>query len=268
MNETVRRRLVAEHERVNAGLSRGLDLGTGLRAAMLPARYADLADDLGTVLDLEAGLAAITGERGALTGIVAVIAAALDAPLAARLATRADLGEVMKLLDEVNTAWALTVAEGGLPAGVAEDLHHAVERAAALSLVVAEVFRRQGADLAAASADWLADVVARAARLAAGLAGAGAGEIARVTAAWPLHLAGAGVGFEGHLLATVAEGLDDFTDTDLAAAGLGDVPLTGIRWSSRTRWPAHWPERVEAMSVRLGEDLFEIRAGTQSRVAT
>ncbi|GIG63789.1 hypothetical protein [Phytomonospora endophytica] len=191
-----------------------------------------------------------------LASVVAVIAAALDAPLPLRLAVRCDLAEVMALLDEANTIWAVTDDWNA----TAPQLRHAVGRAAALARVVAELFRRQAADTAAA--DWLAEALALASRLAA----------ATTTrpAVWPLHLAGDAfdIRFEGHLLATVAAGLHDFTGADLSAAELGDVPLAGIRWSPATRWPDGWAGHVEALSVEREPGRYEIRAGASVRVPT
>ncbi|HEY1175721.1 MAG TPA: hypothetical protein VGF17_06160, partial [Phytomonospora sp.] len=86
----------------------------------------------------------------------------------------------------------------------------------------------------------------------------------------PLHLAGDAfdVRFEGHLMATVADGLHDFTGADLSAADLDDVPLTGIRWSPATRWPAGWAGHVAERSAEREPGVYVIRAGSRVRVAT
>lgn len=195
-----------------------------------------------------------------LTNVIAVIAAALDAPLPLRLAVRCDLAEVMKLLDEANTIHALAREISGDHADLTDRLRHTVDRAAALARIVAELFRRKGG---ADAADWLADALALASRIAAEPGGPD-------TPAWPLHLAGPAfdVRFEGHLLATVADGLHDFTGADLSAVDLDGVPLTGVRWSATTRWPEGWAERVTVRSDvhRPGE--FVVGAGSRVKVHT
>lgn len=190
-----------------------------------------------------------------LTNVIAVIAAALDAPLPLRLAVRCDLAEVMKLLDEANTLHALSG-----DADLTDELRHAVDRAAALARVVAELFRRKGGTDAA---DWLADALALASRIAAEPGRPG-------TAAWPLHLAGPAfdVRFEGHLLATVADGLHDFAGADLSSVDLDGFSLTGVRWSPETRWPEGWAEHVAAHSVPRGSGEFVVRAGSRVKVHT
>jgi len=192
-----------------------------------------------------------------LTNVIAVIAAALGAPLPLRLAVRCDLAEVMKLLDEANTVRSLACETR---ADLTAQLRHAVDRAAALARIVAELFRREGD---ADAADWLADALALASRIAAEPVGPD-------TPAWPLHLAGPAfdVRFEGHLLATVADGLHDFTGADLSSVDLDGVPLAGVRWSAATRWPEGWAERVAAHSVARGPGEFAVRAGSRVKVHT
>ncbi|HXV94829.1 MAG TPA: hypothetical protein VD813_16105 [Pseudonocardia sp.] len=54
---------------------------------------------------------------------------------------------------------------------------------------------------------------------------------------------------------------DDFTDADLGAVSLTGVRLDGIRWSSATRWPIGWEDRIRAASVEVGPGVFEVTDG-------
>ena len=56
----------------------------------------------------------------------------------------------------------------------------------------------------------------------------------------------------------LAAALSDVTDADLSEADLSGVPLEGVRWSSRTRWPANLVEDVRERSERIGPDLWLI----------
>jgi len=51
---------------------------------------------------------------------------------------------------------------------------------------------------------------------------------------------------------------DDFIGADLRSASLDGVSLEGIRWSTATRWPADWEERIRAGSFELEPGVFEI----------
>lgn len=51
----------------------------------------------------------------------------------------------------------------------------------------------------------------------------------------------------------------DFTDADLSATDLTGLNLEGVRWSSRTRWPADWKDLIAEHSEGLGPDLYEVR---------
>ncbi|MCR6490842.1 hypothetical protein M8542_49485 [Amycolatopsis sp. OK19-0408] len=64
----------------------------------------------------------------------------------------------------------------------------------------------------------------------------------------------------GSLLATLA----DVTGEDLSQADLTDIDLDGVRWSSRTRWPAGWEDRIRRTSVEIAPDLYEIHSGTHT----
>lgn len=54
----------------------------------------------------------------------------------------------------------------------------------------------------------------------------------------------------------------DFTEADLRAVDLTGLPLAGVRWSVvATRWPPDWQVWIEAHSMEIAPDLFEIRDG-------
>ena len=57
----------------------------------------------------------------------------------------------------------------------------------------------------------------------------------------------------------------DFAGADLTDAELGGFSLVGVRWSATTRWPPGWRERIERSSVRIHDDLWEIRDGPSVR---
>jgi hypothetical protein len=52
----------------------------------------------------------------------------------------------------------------------------------------------------------------------------------------------------------------DFTNVDLRDSYPRMADLAGIRWSQSTRWPTGWQERVERVSVPVGDGIFEIHA--------
>ncbi|WP_147403905.1 hypothetical protein [Nocardia panacis] len=52
--------------------------------------------------------------------------------------------------------------------------------------------------------------------------------------------------------------LSDVRGVDLREAELEDTDLDGVRWSTATRWPTGWHERIVAISVPLGSGEFEI----------
>lgn len=63
-------------------------------------------------------------------------------------------------------------------------------------------------------------------------------------------------------LLTVLENVAvDFTHADLRAVSLVGVPLEGIRWSSATRWPPDWEEKIRAESIETDDGTFVIRGG-------
>ncbi|MGV9336505.1 hypothetical protein [Nocardia sp. NPDC003726] len=59
--------------------------------------------------------------------------------------------------------------------------------------------------------------------------------------------------------------LNDFIDADFRDVDLRGVSLDGVRWSAETtRWPDNWREQIERDSVPVGDDVFEIRYGTNT----
>lgn len=62
---------------------------------------------------------------------------------------------------------------------------------------------------------------------------------------------------------------DDFIDVDVRAARLPDrADLTGVRWSSGTRWPPGWEMRVRATSQEIAPGIFEVVNRGQRRSST
>ncbi|PPJ05433.1 hypothetical protein C5E51_23360 [Nocardia nova] len=60
--------------------------------------------------------------------------------------------------------------------------------------------------------------------------------------------------------------LNDFTNADLRNVNLAGMPLDGVRWSeAATQWPADWREEIERDSIPVGEGIFEIHNGTNTR---
>ncbi|GAB3902134.1 hypothetical protein GCM10029964_092030 [Kibdelosporangium lantanae] len=54
--------------------------------------------------------------------------------------------------------------------------------------------------------------------------------------------------------------LADATDADLTHTNLTGVPLDGVVWSSRTRWPHHMESDIRRRSAPIGPDLYRIGA--------
>lgn len=59
-------------------------------------------------------------------------------------------------------------------------------------------------------------------------------------------------------LERIDEVLSDVRGADLREANLQNVDLDGLRWSTDTRWPLGWRERIVHMSVPCGPGEFEI----------
>lgn len=55
--------------------------------------------------------------------------------------------------------------------------------------------------------------------------------------------------------------VSDVVGADLRNDDLTGIPLEGVRWSSTTRWPPAWRDRVRHRSVRIGPDLWEVDRG-------
>jgi hypothetical protein len=68
-----------------------------------------------------------------------------------------------------------------------------------------------------------------------------------------------------HSAASLAQNLDDarndFADADLSRADLNDVSMTGVRWTTTTRWPEDWVDRVVLDSQEIAPGVFEIGPG-------
>jgi uncharacterized protein YjbI with pentapeptide repeats len=63
----------------------------------------------------------------------------------------------------------------------------------------------------------------------------------------------------------IQNAVTDFTNTDLRAVDLSGVALEGVRWSRHTtQWPEEWRSYIEANSVPVGLDLYEIRPGAST----
>jgi hypothetical protein len=57
--------------------------------------------------------------------------------------------------------------------------------------------------------------------------------------------------------------LSDVTAADLRKIDLTSIPLLGLRWSTRTRWPPESEEQIWHDSVQIADGIFEIgRSGT------
>lgn len=72
-----------------------------------------------------------------------------------------------------------------------------------------------------------------------------------------------------HVVADIIEAIDQMEkaitkvmDADLSHVDLTGIPLDGVRWSTGTRWPAEWVERIRQNSVALAPDVYEIRSWT------
>jgi hypothetical protein len=53
----------------------------------------------------------------------------------------------------------------------------------------------------------------------------------------------------------------NMVEADLSQLNLTGIPLEGLRWSRRTRWPAGWQEEIQTNSIELAPGLYEIRSG-------
>jgi hypothetical protein len=68
--------------------------------------------------------------------------------------------------------------------------------------------------------------------------------------------------FDNALISAVdrlVEAVTDVTGDDLTQVDLRGVPLEGLRWSDRTRWPIEWKEQIRAGSIEISPGLYEIR---------
>jgi hypothetical protein len=63
---------------------------------------------------------------------------------------------------------------------------------------------------------------------------------------------------------TIQIAVSDFTDVDMSGSDLDGVQLDGVRWSPRTRWPSTWRAYIEANSVPIAIDLYEVRSSDGS----
>jgi hypothetical protein len=52
--------------------------------------------------------------------------------------------------------------------------------------------------------------------------------------------------------------LSDVTDHDLRDIDLAAIPLAGLRWSTRTRWPPHWEDQIRRASVEVVDGIFHV----------
>ncbi|MFI9386369.1 hypothetical protein [Kutzneria sp. NPDC052558] len=57
----------------------------------------------------------------------------------------------------------------------------------------------------------------------------------------------------------LSDALTNMTNADLRQANLHGIRLDGLRWSSETRWPDQWVERIRIYSIEIEPDLYEIR---------
>ncbi|GGS29036.1 hypothetical protein GCM10010171_22790 [Actinokineospora fastidiosa] len=62
----------------------------------------------------------------------------------------------------------------------------------------------------------------------------------------------------GDHLGKLVEVLNDMIGVDLSDADLGDAPLVGLLWSSKTVWPPGWVDLIREQSEQLGQDLWRI----------
>ncbi len=57
--------------------------------------------------------------------------------------------------------------------------------------------------------------------------------------------------------------LSDVTSVDLRSADLAGIPLEGLRWSAKTRWPPEIEAQISRDSVQIAKGIFEVvRGGT------
>ena len=61
------------------------------------------------------------------------------------------------------------------------------------------------------------------------------------------------------MLEGLIEIADNFVGADLrAAVDFDSTDWEGVRWSSATAWPPGWEDRVHAISVPIGSEIFEV----------
>jgi hypothetical protein len=60
--------------------------------------------------------------------------------------------------------------------------------------------------------------------------------------------------------------LSDVTGVDLRSADLAGIPLQGLRWSIRTRWPPKIENQIQRDSVQVADGIFEVDHGDTTYV--
>ncbi|MET9231080.1 hypothetical protein [Lentzea sp. NPDC003310] len=286
---------------LHSALDEVLDLDRGLVDASLPCSHSDLLNRIGDEMDLDAGLARAVAPRRSPTAepglepyrsLAAVDDELSVLPPAARLAARAGLPDrsllqartlaahlprVRALAEKLKASSTLNHNAQAAATAVAQDLVNTLDQSDAKHVNIFHEALKLTKSLehpSEVSTRWAAQHASALDRLCeSGL---------RVLLS-AFHHRGRKIKL-GHpglrltmeeltdLVASIGKirtTLNSMVGADLTTADLTGVPLDGVRWSPRTRWPRGWLEWVRANSVPVSAGIFEIRPGsTSNRVPT
>lgn len=285
------------HRALVDDLATALDLDAGAGEATHAHHYARLAEDLHEILDLDAGLAEIVGASGPPSDVVPRSRLKADAPPPAswvsqladhlrrldpptRLAVRSDkassaLGEALGLVLTLAVAAALArnvghardrrgfarelTRAGDLANALARDIDVALARDLVRELIF-ELDRARGLDIVLVGS--LAFHLDRAYAHSCLLVDATATSLVRTLGQKMTGNPPTTQTTPPHEIRYVQQVLDhvtnDFVGADLERTSLHGASLEGIRWSTSTRWPADWLERIRAASVEVEPGIFQI----------
>lgn len=259
-----------------------LDLSAGLRAAMLAQRHRRFADDIEQIVDLERGAALITRDERCDVHMAGVDGNAAERRLRARTSALLARSVLYRIQVELHEMRGLLRAakwiharrhERGTPrpseSGVRnvrrKFTEHAIrievelKKVGAVSRAIAEATRSvplvREAELESVRKLVEASNTSLAAWIPSGEVVYICGKVIRKVRMVRFKCVDR---VNGVLDATA-----DFTGADLRSVDLTAADLTGIRWSSATRWPPGWHDRVRSISHQLGPDLYEITRGAQ-----
>jgi hypothetical protein len=269
--------LIERHNKLIRDLAETLDLEAGLRDAMIPARHTRLVAELRDALDVESGLGAIVHDTGEET-------------LKSTSEVTINLDEISELRDLVQIL-ASQDARGRL-----EFRTHSATRSYLRSYACGCIYVCDAVlDLTSRSIDAIEQAV-RANQdrsFATARAVAEARTLIRNLTEFTDRTATPDQGFDADLrhsrqLARELTGVLDRADTlriarelarsleedldrldsilnDFAGADLRNIKLEGmllggLRWTSSTRWPPTWFDRIKSDSIQIGSGIYEIRA--------